>query len=87
MIKLYFKVLFLNYTYHFPVALFITLAAFWHVFTSTDSRMSIWYTHGWPSLILIALPLTATIVLLWWAWKHFKSIKPYYDKDGNKITK
>jgi len=86
MIKLYFKVLFLNYPYHFAVSLFITLAAIWHVFTSTDDRMSLWYTHGWPSLILIALPLGAVITLLYWSWKHFNSIKLYYDKNGNKLT-
>ena len=85
MLKLYFTVLFRSYPYHFVVSLFITLAAIWHVFTSTDDRFSLWYTHGWPSLILILLPGAAMITLLRWSWRHFNSIKKYYDKDGNLL--
>lgn len=85
MLKLYFTVLFRSYPYHFPVSLFITLAAIWHVFVSTEDRFSLWYVYGWPSLILILLPGAATITLLHWAYKHFNSIKKYYDKDGNLL--
>jgi len=85
MLKLYFTVLFRSYPYHFVVSLFITLAAIWHVFTSTEDRFSLWYTHGWPSLILILLPGAAMIIMLRWSWRHFNSIKKYYDKDGNLL--
>jgi hypothetical protein len=85
MIKLYFTVLFRSYPYHFPVSLFITIAAIWNVFFETENRLSLWYTHGWLSLPLVILPGGAVITLLVWSWKHFNSIKKYYDKNRNRL--
>ena len=85
MIKLYFTVLFRSYPFHFPVSLFITAAAIWNTFVTTEDRYSLWEVYGWTSLPVVLLPLGATITLLVWSWLHFKNIKKYYDKYGNKL--
>ena len=85
MIKLYFTVLFRSYRYHFPVSLFITIAAIWNVFFETEDRYSLWSVYGWPSLLLILIPAGATFTLLRWAWIHFSRIRKYYNKYGNKL--
>lgn len=67
-----------SYKYHMGMCLLILFGYLWSEFIPSENYETLWYTHGWTSLLIPILVLVPIILMINDSYEHYKEIQKYY---------
>jgi hypothetical protein len=67
-----------TYKYHMGMCLLIFFGYLWNELVPSEDHYSLWYTHGWVSLVIPLIVVVPMILMINDSVKHYKSVKKYY---------